>query len=77
MCALVVFVCRAVLGSAFNVRVPSAKNKMGVQQAFEELTQKIFDTPDLLTAGSPSGGLKVGAGPNAGGGGGADGACSC
>lgn len=37
----------------------SAKTKKGVQQAFEELTQKVLDTPDLWT---PARGADAGAG---------------
>ena len=56
---------------------PSALNKVGVQLAFEELTQKIFDTPDLLHAGgSAPGGLRLGqTAENTGSG--AEGPCSC
>merc|ERR1719503_224383 len=33
----------------------SAKTKQGIKQAFEELTQKILDTPSLLQSSQPAG----------------------
>ena len=40
----------------------SAKDRTGVQQAFDELTAKIFETPDLVAPGrATSGGIHLGA----------------
>ncbi len=47
-----------------------------MQQAFEELTHKIFDTPDLVSAGRPTpGSISLGGPAPAGDQGGACGAC--
>lgn len=52
----------------------SAKTKAGVQQAFDELTEKIFDTPNLIAPpGSHSGGLSLTS--DAGGSGASDAGC--
>ena len=45
--------------------LPSAKTRVGVQQAFEELGQKVLETPELWQDSGSSGGLKVD-GSNAG-----------
>jgi hypothetical protein len=37
-----------------NVRVHSAKDRTGVKQAFDEVAQKILDTPDLWNKSSKS-----------------------
>mmetsp|Transcript_29753 Transcript_29753/g.81715 ORF Transcript_29753/g.81715 Transcript_29753/m.81715 type:complete len:209 (+) Transcript_29753:52-678(+) len=52
----------------------SAKTRAGVRQAFEEVVQKILDTPDLLAAASGGGGGSLGGGLQADDDGG--GACS-
>jgi len=40
----------------------SAKSRAGVRQAFEEVVQKILDTPDLLAAASGGGGNSLSGG---------------
>lgn len=51
----------------------SAKSRVGVQEAFQELVQRIIDTPSLLAETNATGNLKVGHGET----GGSAGACSC